>query len=229
MNWKTVAIIPFAIASLFGTTQIKTVAAKENQALFETYHQAISQKYGIDINNFKQQISGGEADEHPLTKYKLKQILLGIKVELEHTDNKYKALEITTDHLEEIPDYYTRLLRMEKLALAEQPQIETKKALADKSQFESYRKAISQKYGIDLNNFEQQITGGEADEHPITKYNLEQILLGIEVEMEHTDNKYKALEITTDHLEEIPDYYTRLLKMEEEAFANPSAITHNLI
>jgi hypothetical protein len=26
-----------------------------------------------------------------------------------------------------------------------------------------------------------------------------------------------ALEITMDHLEEIPDYYTRLIEMEEEA------------
>ncbi|MGK7917453.1 MAG: DUF5661 family protein [Prochloraceae cyanobacterium] len=82
----------------------------------------------------------------------------------------------------------------------------------------NYQKAIQEKYGIDLNNFQQQLSGGEADEQPITKYRLDQILLGIAVELEHTNDKYKALEITTDHLEEIPDYYTRLLKMEKQAF-----------
>jgi gamma-glutamylcyclotransferase (GGCT)/AIG2-like uncharacterized protein YtfP len=41
--------------------------------------------------------------------------------------------------------------------------------------------------------------------------------MGMRVEMEHTDDKYIALEIVLDHLAEFPDYYTRLLKMEKEA------------
>jgi predicted ATP-grasp superfamily ATP-dependent carboligase len=41
--------------------------------------------------------------------------------------------------------------------------------------------------------------------------------MGIKIEHEHTTNKMIALEITMDHLEEIPDYYTRLQEMEEEA------------
>jgi len=88
----------------------------------------------------------------------------------------------------------------------------------DKVKFINYQKAIYQEYDIDLNQFEQQLRGGFADNQPITKYRLDQLLKGIEIELEHTDNKYKALEITTDHLEEIPDYYTRLLKMEQQAF-----------
>lgn len=45
----------------------------------------------------------------------------------------------------------------------------------------------------------------------------EQLRMGIKVEMEHTDNPQVAEKIARDHLMEIPDYYTRLIKMEEEA------------
>jgi hypothetical protein len=38
----------------------------------------------------------------------------------------------------------------------------------------------------------------------------------VKVEMEHVDSKDLAREISLDHLEEMPDYYTRLAKMEKE-------------
>jgi len=40
----------------------------------------------------------------------------GISVEMEHTTNRNLAKEIALDHLSEIPDYYTRLISMEKEA-----------------------------------------------------------------------------------------------------------------
>lgn len=40
---------------------------------------------------------------------------------------------------------------------------------------------------------------------------------GIEVELEHTNDKKLSKKIALDHLAEIPDYYTRLQKMESEA------------
>ena len=45
-----------------------------------------------------------------------KQLAMGIEVEYEHTDNPDVAKTIALDHLAEIPDYYTRLLRMEEAA-----------------------------------------------------------------------------------------------------------------
>jgi hypothetical protein len=41
--------------------------------------------------------------------------------------------------------------------------------------------------------------------------------MGVEVEMEHTDNKSQAEEIAKDHLVEFPDYYSRLKDMEADA------------
>ncbi len=49
----------------------------------------------------------------------------------------------------------------------------------------------------------------------ITKINKE-IELGVNIELEHTDSKKLAKEITLDHLIEMPDYYTRLKKMEQD-------------
>jgi hypothetical protein len=41
--------------------------------------------------------------------------------------------------------------------------------------------------------------------------------MGIEIEKEHTTDEALAKEIAMDHLKEIPDYYTRLKKMEDKA------------
>jgi len=44
-----------------------------------------------------------------------------------------------------------------------------------------------------------------------------ELAMGIDVEMEHTNDKKIAEKIALDHLAEIKDYYTRLKKMEAEA------------
>jgi len=58
---------------------------------------------------------------------------------------------------------------------------------------------------------------GKHKEVPVTKFDPQQIKMGIEVEHEHTDNDALAQQIAKDHLSEIPDYYTRLKIMEDEA------------
>jgi hypothetical protein len=93
---------------------------------YETYRSAIKKDFGIDIKDFKDQLKGGKSDGKDITKYDLKQILMGIKIEQEHTTNKMMALEITMDHLEEIPDYYTRLQDMEEDAEDEMEEAKAK-------------------------------------------------------------------------------------------------------
>ena len=43
-----------------------------------------------------------------------KEVKMGMKVEMEHTDSPVIAYRITLDHLAEMKDYYTRLAKMEK-------------------------------------------------------------------------------------------------------------------
>ncbi len=84
----------------------------------------------------KNRIKGGKADnlsiEDIAKKHGVsvdiikKQLVMGIKVEKEHTHNDKIAKEIAMDHLTEFPDYYTRLNKMEKTA---EKQLEAKESM----------------------------------------------------------------------------------------------------
>lgn len=55
------------------------------------------------------------AKKHGVSLKKIKsELKLGIQVELEHTTDENIAREIALDHLLEMPDYYTKLHKMEK-------------------------------------------------------------------------------------------------------------------
>lgn len=56
----------------------------------------IAKKHGVPVEMIKQQLQKG------------------IKVEYEHTKDTKAATEISLDHLLELPDYYTRLDKMER-------------------------------------------------------------------------------------------------------------------
>jgi hypothetical protein len=62
-------------------------------------------------------IPGGRADGRRARDFDPIQLLVGIGVELEHTNDLKLAMEIAMDHLDEIPDYYTRLVGMEIRAM----------------------------------------------------------------------------------------------------------------
>ena len=59
-------------------------------------------------------------------------------------------------------------------------------------------KKLSKKYGISINDLGDQLAKG------------------IEVEKEHTTDPMVAAEIALDHLNELPDYYDRLEKVESD-------------
>jgi hypothetical protein len=72
----------------------------------------------IEITLAKQAdaIPGGKADTKTDSDFNPKQIAMGEKVELEHTNKPSLAREISRDHLTEFSDYYTRLKKMESEA-----------------------------------------------------------------------------------------------------------------
>ena len=56
-----------------------------------------------------------------------------------------------------------------------------------------------------------------AQKHGVSKDKIEaQLKLGIKVEQEHTSSVDAATEIALDHLWEVPNYYTKLKKVENE-------------
>jgi hypothetical protein len=53
-------------------------------------------------------------DERPASNYDKKELMLGIKIELEHTDDAIIASKIAKDHLDEDSNYYSKLIEMER-------------------------------------------------------------------------------------------------------------------
>jgi hypothetical protein len=62
---------------------------------------------------WKEQIPGGLARGKKPRDFSKKQLAKGLKVEMEHTDDPHKALEIAMDHLMEDSKYYNKLEKME--------------------------------------------------------------------------------------------------------------------
>ena len=58
-------------------------------------------------------VPGGLADKKKDDEFDSKELDMGKKVELEHTEDKELANDIAKDHLVEFPNYYTELKKME--------------------------------------------------------------------------------------------------------------------
>ena len=60
--------------------------------------------------------------------------------------------------------------------------------------------------------------GGRADFKKPSDYDAKQLRMGAEIEFEHTNDIFLAIEIAMDHLAEEGgfDYYTRLINMEKK-------------
>jgi len=67
------------------------------------------------------------------------------------------------------------------------------------------------------------LTGGRAMDKGVTPKSVDkgELKMGIAVEKEHTPDDETAERIAIDHLSELPDYYTRLKKMESESEGEP--------
>lgn len=66
------------------------------------------------------------------------------------------------------------------------------------------------------------ISGGLADKKSDNLFDPKQLAIGIQVELEHTDDFEIAKEIAKDHLTEDPYYYNKLKEM-ESGFSKSSA------
>ena len=60
-------------------------------------------------------------------------------------------------------------------------------------------------------NEDGQLKGGVGDATAPSTVNPSQLAIGVQIEMEHTNNEKIATEIALDHLTEDPEYYTKLV------------------
>lgn len=91
------------------------VPTNESTLVDKILSEMLGDKPGIDIKKTKS--LDKIAKKHKVSvEYLEKQLKKGIKIEMEHTTDNGEAEIIALHHLEEIPDYYTRLNKMEKSA-----------------------------------------------------------------------------------------------------------------
>jgi len=76
-----------------------------------SYEEAVKRGYVSAIIKLGK---AGLKPSKPDSAYNPEQLAMGIKVELEHTDDLEIAKTITKHHLNELPDYYERLEEMEE-------------------------------------------------------------------------------------------------------------------
>jgi hypothetical protein len=96
----------------------------DNQDFREEFLKQFGDKKEVKKSDSTEKIKGGVSDNKSLKEIAqkhdvdiddiLKQLELGIKVEMEHTDDPKVAIEIAKDHLCEFPTYYTELDKMEQ-------------------------------------------------------------------------------------------------------------------
>lgn len=82
--------------------------APPTRDLLETLHGEQVQGY-----NPKEHLEGGLGDGVDPNSVNPQQLALGVKVEMEHTNNEAEAKEIALDHLTEDPNYYSELSQIE--------------------------------------------------------------------------------------------------------------------
>jgi len=105
---KTAALLQMVAKTELTKHGLLKTSKEDNKPLIRKKVEEFLRKYSTDL------ITGGLADGKPKSEYDPKQLAMGQKVEKEHTTDLRKATEIAEDHLEEFPNYYTALDRMEK-------------------------------------------------------------------------------------------------------------------
>ena len=112
---------------------------------------------------------------------------------------------------ESVPTYNLRI----KMSDGNKPADIVNEISKEESVNDDIEKSAEEKIDFEKDLMEAGESGGAKD-----KVNETQLAMGKEVEKEHTTNPEIAEKITRDHLEEIPDYYTHLKEMEENAKKN---------
>lgn len=144
--------------------------------------------------------------------------------DLENTINSFvaggKVLEddadgFTIEALEEDGKHTYKVYLIGKGGSSEEVRVEKVEELTAQEEKPAVEKKAEEKIDFEKELMEAGESKGKKD-----KVNKEQLEMGKKVEKEHTTNPAIAEKITRDHLAEIPDYYTHLKEMEDNAKKN---------
>jgi hypothetical protein len=122
-------------------------------------------------NSLKEQLKPYKTVEQIAKKHRMdvsdiqKQLDMGAPIEHEHTNNQKLAVEIALQHLDEIPDYYTRLKKMEASAKKAHKKFKDVKEATDGIKAKDYKGRLDKWF--DDGGWVQ--TGGKYDGKPCAK------------------------------------------------------------
>ena len=156
-----------------------------------------------------------------------KELSMGVKIEMEHVKTKSMAKEIAMDHLVEIPDYYTRLKKMEKEA--------TKKWNIKESTKMNIKRLFREEVDIHATDETPDVTTfmimyndrevGSFGMAPATGIDMALELVFIQLRPDH---QYKAMEIISETIFAIWDTYPDIHKILLTPQAESRAFWHKM-
>ena len=150
----------------------------------------VSEMVKNSVAKFKDKIKGGLADKKKPCDFDQEQLNAGIKVEMEHTDDKGIASEIAMDHLTENANYYKKLKVMEEGGSKDKKEAsEDNSRVKGKSNGESYRM---------VHGYKRYTSGPKRGEY-VHRHEAEKRLgrtLGSKEEVHHTDGNRSSTTAT---------------------------------
>lgn len=122
LEWQKLGLVGLARADMPQVMDRGLVRDSEISVYEDGKKYPIMSVHFVDISSLKGKLRrnardflpGGLADKGPPPNLDPEQLRMGIKVEMEHTNDRRIAREIALDHLTEDPEYYTYLERMEE-------------------------------------------------------------------------------------------------------------------
>lgn len=105
------------------------------------------------VRKQKEILKGGYGDNRPDSDFNPKELKMGLKIEREHSPLLRIRREISKDHLSEIPDYYTRLAEMERIAKLEM-RAQSRKRMSKHRKFKRRRSCLKNERFINLGDRE---------------------------------------------------------------------------
>lgn len=164
-----------------------------------------------DTDNDGDFVEGGLGDDAEVSEFEPAQIIKGMEVEMEHTSDPKVALEIAMDHLVELPDYYTRLEKMEKRGEEDLEQGEFEKLDGDETNPEEF--------AVDREEMEDEFSNYFDD---LEKANdeLKNNMLGFDIETPNTSEDYDYAAAERNYADK--GAYNRYLELDAKDFNNLS-------
>ena len=168
------AVSPMGLGLLMnalGKVPAGTTGYLDFLSLIDQKNIGLSKAAGIKKKKYSKEDAEVLAKDVDLNKYKIDQIVLGLNDETEHDDvfdNEGELLKVVLEHLDDKPDYYTKLKQVEAEKYRKVPVIVNAERATEAGEIETLEGVMSYSKGDWL------VTGVEGEQYPVAADIFEQ-------------------------------------------------------